>query len=63
MGTCFRKKSNPAKLMFTASELKVDEIKTEVSQIDDISDRLTEIREKIQYANSNLDEMKTGFDN
>ena len=56
IGWCVRqKKSNSAKLMFLATELKIDEIKTNVEHIEVMNDTVKEIRGEIQQANTNLD--------
>lgn len=45
VGFCCRKRTNPVRLMFFASELAMDEIKTEVEHIDIISEKIEEIGE------------------
>ena len=62
IGYCVKQESNPQKLIFTATELKIDEIRSNVEQIDMIADKVKEIGDEISSANTNLDTMLADLD-
>ena len=62
IGYCVKQESNPQKLIFTATELKIDEIRSNVEQIDMIADKVKEIGDEISSAHTNLDTMLADLD-
>ena len=59
---CCRRKTNPVRLMFSANELAMDEIKTEDEHIDVISEKIEEIGDSIGTAHVSLDQMLADLD-
>lgn len=63
VGRWLRADSNPVRLMFSATELGLDEInKLEGDQVEDISESLTSIRTKIKNCDEVIDQMKSDID-
>ena len=62
IGPLVRKPSESVKLMFYATELKVDEIRDHSDQVEAINSKVDEISEEIETARGNLDQMLADLD-